>query len=451
MATKFHVNNEGKVNECHAGEGKNPRGCPLGEERHFLDREEAYAFYENEMESEDVNSLSRMKTQKTLDEIAPQSMWNEMVEKGYVNKMSHPTEDLHIYDYSKAAAYGRVWNPVTLASRGLIADGKGNIHARPFGKFFNYGELDEENLKKIGLDMNTRVISSDKKDGSMGVAYVEPSTGRTKISTRGSFSSDQAKHASEVYAEKYEGKWNPKKGETYLYEIIYPENRIVLDYGDKDDLVLIGRVNNKTGISTPLNEVNEWPGEKAEVFEHKTFADSLKAEPRENAEGIVVHIPESDARVKIKQDDYVRLHRMATGVNSTRVWELMSNHPSLKSDKRADGPQNINELVAESEEEFKPYIFNQSQEFERERLAKNIEYQEKLKDFYKKLGYKPTDGKDFMDKLKADKELSKDDRSILQSLHYRGPKSVDRKAWDAIRPYGKQATLFQDPSLKNVS
>ena len=41
----------------------------------------------------------------------------------------------------------------------------------------------------------------------------------------------------------------PKPGKTYLFEIIYPENRIVVDYGDYKGLVLIDVIDNETGKS----------------------------------------------------------------------------------------------------------------------------------------------------------------------------------------------------------
>lgn len=35
--------------------------------------------------------------------------------------------------------------------------------------------------------------------------------------------------------------WTPPTGHTVLFEIIYPENRIVVDYGEMEDLVLLTR------------------------------------------------------------------------------------------------------------------------------------------------------------------------------------------------------------------
>jgi hypothetical protein len=42
-----------------------------------------------------------------------------------------------------------------------------------------------------------------------------------------------------------------------MFEIIYPENRIVLDYGERQDLVLLAGRNRFTGEYLPFGEVRE--------------------------------------------------------------------------------------------------------------------------------------------------------------------------------------------------
>lgn len=43
---------------------------------------------------------------------------------------------------------------------------------------------------------------------------------------------------------------------------------------------------------------------------------------------MVVHFAEKDERLKIKQDDYVILHRLVTGLNERRIWEALSQGKS---------------------------------------------------------------------------------------------------------------------------
>jgi RNA ligase len=150
-----------------------------------------------------------------------------------------------------------------------------------------------------------------------------PTPGGWAVATRGSFDSEQARHATKVWHMRYAGRFEPPAGQTLLFEIIYPGNRIVLDYGDLDDLVLLGAVDIATGRSRGPDAVPGWPGPVVESFAYATLADALAAPPRDNREGLVVHFTGPDTRLKIKYSEYVRLHRIVTGLNARVVWEAM--------------------------------------------------------------------------------------------------------------------------------
>ena len=74
-----------------------------------------------------------------------------------------------------------------------------------------------------------------KLDGSLGIAYTHPE-GEVRLATRGSMTSHQATEATRIWQEKYRRVAIPE-GTTPLFEIIYPDNRVVLNYGDMRDLV----------------------------------------------------------------------------------------------------------------------------------------------------------------------------------------------------------------------
>jgi RNA ligase len=278
-----------------------------------------------------------------IHEIAPLSLWSEMVKEGYVKTQFHPTLPYVIYDYSEIAQYERVWNPVTLASRGLIVDYRtGFVVSHVLSKFFNYGEqeLDSQLLSEP-------IIVSDKLDGSAGYSY--PDGLGLSISTRGSFTSDQALHATDVLKTRYEGKWLPDDNRTYLWEIIYPQNRIVVNYSF-DDIVLLAAIDNTTGISMPASEVTEWLWRKTEEFPYSSLDEVLVAPERNNVEGFVVHFRESDVRVKIKQEDYVALHKIVTGLNKKRVWEVLSTGTDYLSWVAAFPDEFVQEIELMTEE-----------------------------------------------------------------------------------------------------
>jgi len=251
----------------------------------------------------------------TLDTIFAPDALDAALTDGYVRLQHHPELPLRIFNYTEKAQYEHRWDAVTLTCRGLIADDDGRLVARPMAKFFNHGQPGAPEL-----DPSAEVRVTDKADGSLGILY--PTPAGYAVATRGSFASDQAVHATALLRSRYP-QFVPPPGRTVLVEIIYPGNRIVLDYGVLDDLVLLGSVDIETGRTAGPESVPDWPGPVVERFAHATLAEALAAPPRDNREGVVVWFPDTDVRLKIKYEEYVRLHRIVTGLNARVVWETM--------------------------------------------------------------------------------------------------------------------------------
>ncbi|MEU7901762.1 RNA ligase [Actinoplanes sp. NPDC049118] len=236
------------------------------------------------------------------------------VENGHVRVQRHPTRPYVIYNYTEACQYAAAWTPITLACRGLIVDGD-TVLARPYAKFFNH---DQDHAPRFPPE--AAVTVTDKADGSLGIIYRDGA--ELAVATRGSFASDQARHATEVLRTRYPD-FAPPDGLTVLVEIVYPGNRIVLDYAGLDDLILLGAVEIATGRTFGPSAVPHWPGPVVDSFAYATLAEALAAPPRGGREGLVVHFAGTDERVKIKYADYVRLHRLVTGLSARTVWEVL--------------------------------------------------------------------------------------------------------------------------------
>ncbi len=266
-----------------------------------------------------------------LSEILNVDALAAMVSEGYISCKAHPDAPLRIYDYTQRTQYEQLWTPETLASRGLIVHDDGRVWARPFPKFFNAGEHDS-----LPIDEPFEVY--DKLDGSLGILYRHPVNNEWCISTRGSFVSEQAIHATEVLRAKYSRSLDSfvKNNETWLFEIIYPNNRIVVDYSGLDDLVLLAIIDNATANDKPLpitGSGNDWSGRV--VTRHHSIGDWSQMDAIDNetrsgqeAEGYVVRF-QSGLRVKVKFADYVRLHRIVTGVSTLTIWEHLSENRSF--------------------------------------------------------------------------------------------------------------------------
>ncbi len=248
-------------------------------------------------------------------------------------------EGLTVYNYTARAQYSEAWNQATLACRGLIADHRGRVLARPFPKFFAPSESCAPEVPKKGP-----MHVTDKWDGSLGIAYRHPD-GDTRISTRGSLESEQAIEATRIWQERYAGV-EIEPGITPLFEIVYPQNRIVVNHGEMRDLVLLAVIDITSGTDLPLDRF-EWPGPMAGSRKFASLNDLADhmARPRPDhhpEEGFVVRYDTGDSqphlRFKMKWPAYVEQHRVVTGLNRRHIWTAAA---VLDAARRGISPKHI--------------------------------------------------------------------------------------------------------------
>jgi len=232
---------------------------------------------------------------------------------GHLFKQVHRTLPLSIWNYTPEVQYGQLWDEITLQCRGLVTDNEGNVVARPFKKFFNIEEGKHTPTEEFEV--------FEKMDGSLGIVFKY--NGEVIYATRGSFTSDQAKWMAN-YGKEHNFQNMLVEGHTYLFEIIYPENRIVVDYGGQERLVLLGIINTETGEELSYDDIIIVPWDIVERYDGIKDYTTLKNLVDNNAEGFVVRFSNGD-RMKIKGEEYLRLHKIMTNVSTTGVWELLSN------------------------------------------------------------------------------------------------------------------------------
>ena len=244
---------------------------------------------------------------------------NKYIEDGLVVKNDHPTLPLSIYNYSRTCQYEGKWNDITKMCRGLILDKEGNVIAKAFDKFFNYEELTLNDIPEEYFEV------FEKLDGSLGILFWYQ--GKWILASKGSFTSDQAIKGRKILDNKY----NVEvllKGYTTVVEIIYPENRIVCDYGDDEELVVLSMISNANGKELDydsmlsINEVSGFPTIKK--YDGISDYDTLKDKISWNQEGYVVRF-KNGFRMKIKGEKYVRLHRILTGFSNVDIWEYLKD------------------------------------------------------------------------------------------------------------------------------
>ena len=267
---------------------------------------------------------------------------NTYFKNGLLSKQSHPTLPLTIWNYTEKVQYDGVWDDVTLQCRGLITENvTGSVLVRPFNKFFNYEELVGKGFIPSKGDY---VYIQDKMDGSLGILFNYDD--EWVMATRGSFTSEQAIKGLEIVKSMYFlDSW--LKEYAYLVEIIYPENRIVVDYKGKEKVVFLSVVLNEGWKWKPTDDTElHWTTatmilssngvKKSDIVkteQHFNFSDelyqSLKEKNEKNKEGFVLRFQPGNFRMKIKFEDYVALHKIMTNVSTTSVWEVLSSGESI--------------------------------------------------------------------------------------------------------------------------
>ena len=238
---------------------------------------------------------------------------NKYLEDGLLYNQVHPTLDLTIWNYTEKVQYEGLWDDITLMCRGLVTNSKGEIVARPFKKFFNMEEGKHTPTSEFEV--------YEKMDGSLGIFFYY--NGEPIFATRGSFTSDQAIKGREIL-NKYNWQYGTYEGYTYLFEIIYPENRIVVDYNGLEELVVLGVIETATGRECKYDEMDSEGFILVKKYDGIKDYSTLKSMISNDAEGYVVRFSNGD-RMKIKGEEYLRLHKIMTNVSTTAIWEIMAN------------------------------------------------------------------------------------------------------------------------------
>jgi RNA ligase len=285
-----------------------------------------------------------------------------LLESGTVKAQRHPARPLTIYNYTPLCQYEQRWCPVSRACRGLILADDGAIVARPFPKFHN---ADEHSRSEVAFSKPFSV--TEKLDGSLGILY-EADDGLA-IATRGSFTSEQARRATTILRREYSA-FRPAPGLTYLFEIIYPENRVVVDYGRREELILLTVIDNATGrdVAPPA-----WPGPRAREFQvdchPREVMDALGLADDGNTEGVVLRFdwPKTGPqfRVKVKLEEYKRLHRILCQCSTKTVWEALAEGRSL-DEITERVPDEFNEWLRTTVADFRARFAAKSREADAE-------------------------------------------------------------------------------------
>jgi RNA ligase len=229
-------------------------------------------------------------------------------------------DGLILFNYLPEAHFEGTWNYFEQISRGLILNQTtGEVVARPFDKIWNWGERGRYGKGHI-------ITVTEKADGSLGILFRHK--GKYRIATRGSFDSEQAHWATEFFNRNYpnfpvDDKW------TLMFEIIYPENRIVIKY-EEEKLVLLACRHKEQGYYVPYRDLKIIAKHHGldiiNAVEFDSIEDIVSAQSKIDAtqEGWVVELSDG-SRWKFKGGDYVELHKLISGLSFKKAALAVKN------------------------------------------------------------------------------------------------------------------------------
>jgi RNA ligase len=236
-------------------------------------------------------------------------------------------DGLRLFCYSESCVYDRQWNDITMLARGLILDPESKrVVATPFPKFFNVGER-VDSIPDLSFE------TFEKLDGSLIILFHYD--GQWRTATKGSLGSEQAKWAGRWIAGHDLSCLDPAT--TYLAEAIYPENRIVVHY-QHTGLVLLGAYHGDgtelgyDGLRDLGNRLG-WRVAKRHSFAAVSELLVLAKELPATEEGFVLRFS-NGLRLKVKGNEYCRIHRLVSRLTPLAMWEAMHAGDDLDTVRR---------------------------------------------------------------------------------------------------------------------
>jgi RNA ligase len=301
------------------------------------------------------------------------------IDTGLVTASYHDEFPLAIYSYGRRTI---LWDNVTTKCRGVIVDNEtGDVIARPFEKFHNYGSTMNVGCSTSCLGLGEPVIW-EKMDGFMATMYTWK--GIDYIASKGSFHSIHAKWATAWLRKKW-GNSVPfhQPGTTLVFEGLHRDLRIVVDYGLRQVLVLLAVIDNETGWEYEPRELEAFakaahfsiPQRATMMTVHDAVEITREGPPKDCDEGLDegyvlawYRQGTTPFRLKLKFIEYLRLHRLVTGVTPKRIWECLSTSQTTE----------LNEFLNDSTPWFAKFVQKWvsalTGEFEGLRLAANARY-----------------------------------------------------------------------------
>jgi hypothetical protein len=250
-------------------------------------------------------------------------------EYGIYSQQHREYPDLYQFTYDQIESSKIKDHPMVREARGIILDRANGwkIVARPFDRFFNWGENVDEDI----FNWNS-FVAQEKIDGSLMIVYHY--AGKWNVATKGSpdaggnvgkesftFADLFWKTFNEVLY--FETDLDPRN--TYLFELTSKYNRVVTNQIDNEGkLTLISVRDTQSGIHFPV-DIYKDSFDVVRSFSMSTIDEILSAAKEldpSRQEGFVL-VDSNFNRIKVKSEKYILIHHLRDTINDKRIVELI--------------------------------------------------------------------------------------------------------------------------------
>lgn len=295
----------------------------------------------------------------------------------FVKKRRHPEKDLYLSCYTKKAFYKRKWDDETINARGHVRDSQGNLLSCPFPKLFNLDEHESVSRTELvrRIEEGHTLWVETKWNGHLSILFHD---GDGWINTtKGSFTHDfveldrllmaESGFTDEFLAEVPEN-W------TLMFEIVatydphlMTETHMLQLGGERAVLLAVndretGRSVNFSAWGEFFEEHGIWTpyADRTDVFTSMTMND-FDAEQwidwifsLENIEGIIIHDPSDDWRVKLKTNWFIK-NRYLFQFNNEKTKAIFLKHVD-EEDAFAKIPEELHEKYHEILDTYEDFL-----------------------------------------------------------------------------------------------
>lgn len=203
-----------------------------------------------------------------------------IVNSGYtkVKRQEAPYKDIISVSFVESVFKKNIWNDITIQARGLfIEEETGDVIARGYNKTFNYGQTKANGKRALENNLKFPVIAYEKYNGFLGlmswykdelfISSKNMATGPFKEMFKSLWDKEDPEFKARVEA------LLKRENATILFEVIHNDDKHIVDYHDKEFLVILDVVPNDIEVSV------KHPG----VYKHvdTEYSNAILSEIRE--------------------------------------------------------------------------------------------------------------------------------------------------------------------------